>query len=82
MCECEWRDIESAPRDGSRIMVANKHGVWFAEWLDTYSSGAPARYWFGVMLNNHHIPAAFRYGQPTHWRPLPPPPTQEGCGHD
>lgn len=69
-----WRDISSAPRDGTEILVyfpldgLNKHWarrvpvVWTgSEWAHTGRSGGYSHAY-----------------QPTHWQPLPPPPTAEG----
>ena len=66
-----WRDISSAPRDGTRIMVYrpdakkspyNEHTVVGTDyWSDRYSS-TPC--WS----------QSRRDEQPTHWMPLPAPP--------
>lgn len=59
----EWRDIETAPKDGT-FMVATKNGFVCPEvenWLDTE---------FECFFSD-------RYGRiynPTHWQPLPEPP--------
>jgi hypothetical protein len=74
----EWRPIETAPKDGTRIELGNAHGVWIAEWCPVYGSGyVPDDPWFSVMLNLNHIDRAVRYEKATHWRPLFPPPPQE-----
>jgi hypothetical protein len=60
----QWRDIESAPRDHTEILLSNgehvSSGAWFtgeddheAQWMD----------WSGGMLP-----------EPTHWMPIPPAP--------
>ncbi|WP_217693729.1 DUF551 domain-containing protein [Novacetimonas hansenii] len=57
-----WRPIESAPKDGSLVLVAVKHigcdvvSFWGAGWRETTN---------GLMLRDN----------PTHWQPLPKPPT-------
>lgn len=72
----KWQPIETAPKDGSRIMLGNKFGVWMADWRSVYQSGyRPDNPWASAMLNHDHIkyrPAA--YWPPTHWMPLPEPP--------
>jgi hypothetical protein len=72
-----WRDIETAPKDGSYFLVASAAGVWVAHWSPVAASGYrfddPVR---SVMLNHWHIsPRSDQYLPPTHWMPLPPPPT-------
>ncbi len=71
----EWQPIETAPKDGAYIQVANAGGVWIAHWMPVAVSGY--RFddpWRSCMLNHYHIPERARYGKPTHWAPLPPPP--------
>lgn len=73
-----WQPIETAPRDGYPIIFAN----WDAMCL---LSGAPhvwtARFveaageWFECSFA-----AENQNGEPTHWMPLPPPPSQGGQG--
>ena len=72
----EWMPIETAPQDGTRIMLGNKHATWEAEYRPVYQSGyRPDNPWESMMLNMDHLPRENRYGPPTHWMPLPPPPT-------
>lgn len=73
-----WRPIETAPRDGTRILVTNGFGVWFAEWRPVAPSGFRfADPWFSTMLNHNHISEAHRHKAPTHWQPLPEPPKEQ-----
>ena len=57
-----WQPIETAPRDGTLILVAVKHigcdvvSFWGAGWRETTN---------GLMLRD----------EPTHWQPLPAPPS-------
>lgn len=74
----EWRPIETAPKNGTRIMLGNAHGVWIAEWRPVCGSGyVPDDPWFSVMLNRNHIDRAVRHEKATRWKPLPLPPPQE-----
>jgi hypothetical protein len=59
----EWQPIETAPRDGTRVIVADTD-VWMT----------CARFW---PCNMHWIEDAasgLRLNEPTHWMPAPPPP--------
>lgn len=71
----QWQPIETAPKDGSYLLVSNGHGVWVARFKSVYQSGwKPPSPWQSMMLNHAHIPSAKRNGSPTHWMPLPTPP--------
>lgn len=59
-----WQPIESAPRDGSDVLLGHKDSVWVDCWI-TYSSTADAGYW-----------ADDSNGEATHWQPLPDPPKE------
>jgi hypothetical protein len=64
-----WRDIESAPRDGTKFLAIGKTGYSVAfyryeEWRDkTYFTVAHGEF--------YQSGAKF---DPTHWKPLDPPP--------
>jgi hypothetical protein len=57
-----WRPIDSAPRDGTRVMMWG--AGWDAPQTHTWWNEANAE----IELRHWHDP-------PTHWMPLPPPPT-------
>lgn len=68
-----WQPIETAPKDGSEILVSLTHSLGDDEWenvrwVDTYFDGG----WFWYR-NRIDIPFP-----PTHWIPLPTPPEQQG----
>jgi hypothetical protein len=67
-----WRTIESAPRDGTLIMVANQFGAWPARYQELAQSGFkfPSP-WRCYLLNKEHMPKEGRSAPPTHWMPLP-----------
>lgn len=52
----DWRDITTAPKDGTEILVARgrQMGVVFWRW-ERWNLGVPAAY----------------FDKPTHWQPLP-----------
>lgn len=71
----DWQPIETAPKDGTRVLVADED-VWMAV----------ARYW---PCNSYWIEDAasgMKLNPPTHWLPLPPPPqspqVREGTRHE
>lgn len=69
-----WQPIETAPKDGTAVLVANKNGAWIAKYEPVYQSGyRPENPWFSLMLNHDHVRKGKPYA-PTHWMPLPPPP--------
>lgn len=72
----QWQPIETAPKDGTAILLSNERGAWMAKYDPVYPSGyRPENPWFSLMLNHDHM----RKGKPcapTHWMPLPPPPTK------
>jgi len=77
--EREWRDISSAPRDGTPILVAVTDPVhpsvvgeaWWqgeggeADWW--WANTSPGDYYADPIRDRQH-------GQVTHWQPLPLPP--------
>jgi len=72
-----WRDIESAPKDGTEM------DVWCKSALDGDDGGyrTPNAWWCRSDMKWR------RYGDeriawahsPTHWQPLPPPPADRGA---
>lgn len=70
----QWMPIESAPKDGTRIILGSSDGAWMAEYQPVYQSGyRPDNPWFSVMLNHAHM-GRFPKAKPTHWQPIPPAP--------
>ena len=76
-----WRPIETAPKDGALIVLGARNGVWLGKYVPVYQSGyRPENPWSSMLLNHDYM--AERYTRPTHWMPLPPPPTSaEGVEH-
>lgn len=75
----DWMPIETAPRDGSAVIVANDCGSWIAKYYAVYQSGYKADSpWFSLMLNHDHI--ARGGGLPTKWQPLPAPSVDAASG--
>ena len=69
-----WRSIESAPRDGTRVLLCHSgyaHPFYDRDrmprvWVDFFRGGS----WYNTAPS----------GQPTHWRPLPQPPAMHAPG--
>ena len=69
----EWQPIETAPKDGSVIMLGSKRGAWLAKYVPVYRSGhKPGNPWFSMMLNHDYLLG--QWHPPTHWMHLPAPP--------
>lgn len=60
-----WRDIESAPKDGTNILLAHDHAVFDGYW-DKYADG-----WVDDVTDLYEDKITY---PATHWRPLPEPP--------
>ena len=58
----EWQPIETAPRDGTDILV----GYTTGEICILHFDAATFAWW-------DHL-GAYEFPDPTHWMPLPPPP--------
>lgn len=58
----DWQPIESIPRDGSKVLIANRFGEMWVGWMDGGWQGRP--FW-------SNRPDEM---EPAHWMPLPEPP--------
>lgn len=64
----EWQPIETAPKDGTRVLAANSGGAaWVAHFRD---ASEPPTYKEGWTRFN----CSDVGWSPTHWMPLPKPP--------
>lgn len=69
-----WQPIETAPRDGTAILLGSSDGAWIAKYDPVYPSGyRPKNPWFSLMLNHDHM-GRMPNTKPTHWMPLPAAP--------
>lgn len=57
-----WQPIETAPKDGRLIKAKNGSSVYLAQYVEEHTHGWETEK--GTWVN------------PTHWMPLPPPPTE------
>ena len=67
-----WQPISSAPKDGTRILVAVHNGSWQIR-TARYSSRMGTE-WVVAWDGSY---ATARCMQPEYWMPLPPPPSVE-----
>jgi hypothetical protein len=70
----KWLPIESAPKDGTHILLANKAGVSEGGWLSDIDHGAD---WEGQIGMAGWWRTDGTDWTNTHWRPLPAAPSQE-----
>lgn len=80
MCDCQrWRDIATAPKDGTSVLLGASGLVEVGYWQDFHEAetecGVPVECdvdegWYGSL---DIWPSG---KQPTHWQPLPPPPAR------
>ena len=71
-----WRDIETAPRDGTCIYVAKLDDTFgwvrgISRWVDFKGISG----W--VSMGLYDPPGDLGLARPTHWLPLPEPPKEE-----
>ena len=72
----KWQPIETAPRDGSEIIIATRGGyvsqAWFSEQAQAFCL-LPLAYL--AYADPEDLPIVTpNIVNPTHWMPLPPPP--------
>lgn len=78
-----WRPMDSAPRDGTRIIASTSWGVEVVKWCDgaTFDQFGPGEGWIGVEQDSTCLPPNYRRDTPqcppTSWQPIPPPPSSE-----
>jgi hypothetical protein len=72
----EWQPIETAPKDGTMVLVAPQMQV--AHWYQDRFSGPPGNERNGELLGEYWAVPQVDFHEasitPTHWRPLPTPP--------
>lgn len=61
-----WRPIESAPRDGTRMILLVSGGPYIGQWDEDWNGD-------GEWIDDGFESAEFIV-PPTHWQPLPPAP--------
>ena len=69
----EWMPIDSAPKDGTKILLLRETGPVVGLWKEDKYSNKPKPYWDHDKVRLFGIHNARNF-PPTHWQPLPPPP--------
>jgi hypothetical protein len=64
----EWKPIESAPKDGTDLLLFSEEVGFAAGCFFTREEAGCFCGWFGTCADGRVIT------NPTHWMPLPPPP--------
>lgn len=73
----QWRPIETAPKDGTPVLVARNLDDWWG-WNVGWATWEGEGYVSGwVSRGFGETPGNLGLAHPTHWMPLPPPPQQE-----
>jgi hypothetical protein len=70
-----WLPIETAPRDGTEILAISEDGV-----IRVCSAKMFWKDRWEVFRDDKHSPGHTWSIIPTHWMPLPAPPTQDSAG--
>ena len=69
----EWQDIDTAPKDGTVILLYAKPDVYAAMWCERGDRGGKFP-WVILELNQHMITNRLLPHAATHWMPLPDKP--------
>lgn len=64
----KWQPIETAPKDGTRILVINDRGIFVASWSEEGPDNCLDDFWH---VTNGKYWMDLRGMLPTHWMPLP-----------
>lgn len=67
----EWKPIETAPRDGTKVLAWRNGALEILRWDHIKVGPLMAGWWF---VGDRAV--VDRDAQPTHWMPLPAPPTE------
>lgn len=66
----EWQPIETAPKDGTRIVLATSDTAYAGRWAESQYIGM----WW---MSGDYVAAFSKMNPPTHWMPLPQPPKED-----
>jgi hypothetical protein len=69
-----WQPIETAPRDGRRVLLCYPSGaVECGRWNDDRYARKPRPFWEGDQRRLFGV-GVYRAASPKHWMPIPEPP--------
>lgn len=71
----DWKPIETAPKDGTRILLFQRGKVVCGSWDEQPLNSKPKPFWSHDRIRVFGVTDA-RENPPTHWMPLPPPPAE------
>lgn len=63
-----WKPIETAPKDGTAVLICINQGTAFDAWWDQADQA-----WVDGRLNRYEEQYTY---SPTHWMPMPEPPVE------
>lgn len=66
----DWQPIETAPKDGTSVLLWDGEFQFTGEWMVEAIDGS--HWWIATLHGQKQVACD---PQPTHWHPLPPPPT-------
>jgi hypothetical protein len=66
----EWQTIETAPKDGTRILLFDGADMYVAAWEDSSMSINETKNWVYAVVSTDWNYYEVVYN-PTHWMPLP-----------
>lgn len=76
--ESQWRPICEAPKNGSRVLLWAGSRVVIGCWSDESHARRPRPLWVTSSGAHGFLGVSWdRDNQPTHWRPLPSPPSEQ-----
>lgn len=72
----EWQPIETAPKELKYSNGANRYGEFIIAWHPLYTEPQRVRWWWRADSDARNFITDGSYAtHPTHWMPLPSPPT-------
>ncbi len=69
-----WQPIETAPRDGTEVLILRDGRLALGWWSDDPYRPEPVPFWHGTDVHDYGKKWAQKT-QPTHWMPLPAAPS-------